>query len=77
MSLTVKAFKIDTYLGLQWITYLLTQEFLADSRGLSVAVLQIKSLLGGLECYKDTRMKDYNITKLIAELTSYIALLLV
>jgi len=31
---------------------------------------ELKILLEGLECYKDIQMKDYDITKLTAELKS-------
>jgi len=51
---------------------LLIEEFLVGNiYGSSINnTYKLKFLLEGLKCYKDTYMKAYDITKLIAELTS-------
>ena len=53
------------------LTYLLTEEYLVDSiYGSSVNnTHRLKFILEGLQCYKDTQMKAYVITKLITEVT--------
>jgi len=53
------------------LTYLLTSFLLINIYGISLNnMCKLKFLLEGLECYKDTRMKTYDITKLTADLKS-------